>query len=199
MTTHKEALEAAAVAIHDHWQNGYRTWSVTCEKLPLQADDFRAKAQAVITAYLSAMAGESGDVGRDVLASAAVFGVIASGEQTMNPAFASIMEDRCSAAAALIASQAAEIERLRGEASARDKREYEAGHKIAIGVEIELAAAEARATRAEERIAEMDAALEWYGENARLCRLIHSGGDAGRSALAEDGGKRARAIRTRGE
>jgi hypothetical protein len=37
-------------------------------------------------------------------------------------------------------------------------------------------------------------ALEWYGENARLCRLIHSGGDAGRQALAADGGARARAV-----
>lgn len=37
-------------------------------------------------------------------------------------------------------------------------------------------------------------ALEWYGEQARLARLIHSGGDAGRHALADDGGKRARAI-----
>jgi hypothetical protein len=36
-------------------------------------------------------------------------------------------------------------------------------------------------------------ALEWYGEQARLARLIHSEGDAGRHALADDGGKRARA------
>lgn len=36
-------------------------------------------------------------------------------------------------------------------------------------------------------------ALEWYGEQSRLARLIHSEGDAGRWALAEDGGKRARA------
>lgn len=34
--------------------------------------------------------------------------------------------------------------------------------------------------------------LEWYAEQARLCRLIHSEGDAGRHALSEDGGKRAR-------
>lgn len=34
-------------------------------------------------------------------------------------------------------------------------------------------------------------ALEWYGEQARLARLIHSEGDAGRHALAADGGKRA--------
>ncbi|EYB67278.1 hypothetical protein DEIPH_ctg045orf0007 [Deinococcus phoenicis] len=49
---------------------------------------------------------------------------------------------------------------------------------------------------------ELDAALErerglreelaWYGEQARLCRLIHSEGDAGRHALAADGGQRAR-------
>ncbi|TKD50542.1 hypothetical protein [Sphingomonas baiyangensis] len=37
-------------------------------------------------------------------------------------------------------------------------------------------------------------ALAWYGEQARLCRLIHSEGDAGRQALAADGGKRADAI-----
>lgn len=36
-------------------------------------------------------------------------------------------------------------------------------------------------------------ALEWYGEQSRLCRLIHREGDAGRNALAKDGGKRARA------
>ena len=37
----------------------------------------------------------------------------------------------------------------------------------------------------------LEETLEWYGENARLCRLIHSGGDVGRYALAGDGGKRA--------
>ena len=36
-------------------------------------------------------------------------------------------------------------------------------------------------------------ALAWYAEQARLCRLIHSEGDAGRNALAADGGERARA------
>tara|TARA_R110000772_G_scaffold30806_5_gene76491 strand:+ start:2564 stop:2827 length:264 start_codon:yes stop_codon:yes gene_type:complete len=45
----------------------------------------------------------------------------------------------------------------------------------------------------EARVAELEGALEWYGENARLCRLIHSEGDPGRHALAEDGGKRAKA------
>lgn len=41
--------------------------------------------------------------------------------------------------------------------------------------------------------AELVEALKWYGEQARLCRLVHSEGDKGRHALAEDGGKRARA------
>lgn len=36
-------------------------------------------------------------------------------------------------------------------------------------------------------------ALEWYAEQSRLCRLIHSEGDAGRDALQADGGKKARA------
>jgi hypothetical protein len=36
-------------------------------------------------------------------------------------------------------------------------------------------------------------AVVWYGEQARLARLIHSEGDAGRNALAADGGQRARA------
>ena len=36
-------------------------------------------------------------------------------------------------------------------------------------------------------------ALQWYREQGHLCRLIHSGGDTGRNALAQDGGKRATA------
>lgn len=43
------------------------------------------------------------------------------------------------------------------------------------------------------RSAELVKALEWYGEQARLARLIHGEGDKGRNALAADGGKRARA------
>lgn len=38
------------------------------------------------------------------------------------------------------------------------------------------------------------AVLWWYGEQARLARLIHSEGDAGRNALQADGGAKARAI-----
>jgi len=57
-----------------------------------------------------------------------------------------------------------------------------------------------RADRIEELEAERDAlreALEWYGEQAKLARLIHSEGDAGRHVLAEDGGDRARAALNR--
>jgi hypothetical protein len=43
------------------------------------------------------------------------------------------------------------------------------------------------------RLEALEAELEWYGEQARLARLIHSEGDSGRHALAGDGGKRARA------
>ena len=35
--------------------------------------------------------------------------------------------------------------------------------------------------------------LAWYGERARLARLIHGEGDFGRHALAADGGQKARA------
>ena len=42
-------------------------------------------------------------------------------------------------------------------------------------------------------------ALAWYGEQARLARLIHGEGDAGRNALAADGGTRARQALTTGE
>ncbi|MFM7009063.1 MAG: hypothetical protein ACKO0Z_06970 [Betaproteobacteria bacterium] len=43
-----------------------------------------------------------------------------------------------------------------------------------------------------DRIKKLEETLAWYGEQARLCRLIHSGGDEGRHALANDGGKRAK-------
>lgn len=51
-------------------------------------------------------------------------------------------------------------------------------------VERELAASLARE-------AELREALAWYGEQSRLCRLVHSGGDTGRKALSDDGGTRA--------
>ena len=42
-------------------------------------------------------------------------------------------------------------------------------------------------------VEELAEALRWYGEQSRLARLIHSEGDAGRHAIAADGGKRAAA------
>ena len=60
------------------------------------------------------------------------------------------------------------------------------GDKISVDAMAEIAALRAENER-------LRMALEWYGENARLCRLIHSEGDKGRYALAADGGNRARA------
>lgn len=45
---------------------------------------------------------------------------------------------------------------------------------------------------AEEEKKALRDALAWYGEQARLARLIHSEGDAGRHALQDDGGLIAR-------
>lgn len=44
----------------------------------------------------------------------------------------------------------------------------------------------------QERVRVLEEALGWYGEQARLCRLITREGDVGRHALDADGGKRAR-------
>ncbi len=53
-----EAVEAAAKAIHDHWQShqaASRSWGLTLEKLPGMADDYRAKATAALTAACNSM------------------------------------------------------------------------------------------------------------------------------------------------
>lgn len=42
-------------------------------------------------------------------------------------------------------------------------------------------------------VRDMMVLLAWYGEQARLARLIHSEGDMGRHALQADGGKKAKA------
>lgn len=55
----------------------------------------------------------------------------------------------------------------------------------------EITALRAQVASLTARVAALDGALRWYGEQARLCRLIHSEGDAGRHALDLDGGKRA--------
>jgi hypothetical protein len=76
------------------------------------------------------------------------------------------------------------VERLRGGAAAlREDRPYSADA-------MDKAADELTALTA--KVALLSEALEWYGERARLARLIHSGGDPARFELSDDGGKRAR-------
>ena len=53
--------------------------------------------------------------------------------------------------------------------------------------------AHAALTAKDAEITRLREALQWYGEQAHLCRLIHSGGDTGRRSLNDDGGKRAQA------
>lgn len=48
-------------------------------------------------------------------------------------------------------------------------------------------------SKANDRIKALEGALGWYAEQTSLCRLIHSEGDVGRNALANDGGDRSRA------
>ena len=50
-----------------------------------------------------------------------------------------------------------------------------------------------RAALARPKVRALVADLEWYGEQARLARVIHSEGDKGRHMLASDGGSRASA------
>lgn len=66
---------------------------------------------------------------------------------------------------------------------------------IALAPELaaETIALRAQTAKDKARIERLEAALRWYGEQARLARLIHSEGDAGRNALARDGGEYARA------
>lgn len=57
-----------------------------------------------------------------------------------------------------------------------------------------LLAALTALSEAQEKRGELEEALGWYGEQSRLCRLIHSAGDVGRNALSRDGGQRARLL-----
>lgn len=85
---------------------------------------------------------------------------------------------------------AAEITRLRSRVS-----ELEADWRETIRANAEEVlnlTAELNALRSAVR--ELREVVEWYGENARLCRIIHSEGDKGRNALDADGGSRARAV-----
>jgi len=86
-----------------------------------------------------------------------------------------------------LATLRAENERL------RRALDYDPRARTIIGLMDRMDEQEVRANLAEAQNQQMRTALEWYGENARLCRLIHSEGEKGRNALAEDGGARARA------
>jgi len=83
------------------------------------------------------------------------------------------------------------VERLVAGAAAADRdRPYTSVTMTAAASAIEADQSRIKALEAENvRLREV---VEWYGEQARLCRLIHSDGDVGRHALSADGGHRAR-------
>lgn len=109
------------------------------------------------------------------------------------------VRDLCDAARALPAAQdGAEVELV------TDADELRAELRRALAQIDSLdAECDRRHQMAQDALAERDAAnarverlakeLAWYGEQARLCRLIHREGDAGRHELSADGGERARA------
>lgn len=70
--------------------------------------------------------------------------------------------------------------------------QYTASNPQAMRLQRELAATQAKLIEWQS-LQHLVEALSWYGEQARLCRLIHSEGDLGRQALGKDGGKLARA------
>lgn len=67
-----------------------------------------------------------------------------------------------------------------------------AGEAAAVAVIAKAFAA--TQTDQDKLISDLVAVLEWYREQAKLARLIHSEGDEGRNNLAADGGERARTI-----
>ena len=66
---------------------------------------------------------------------------------------------------------------------------------IALAPEMaaDLAALRSQVSALTEERGRLREALEWYGEQARLARIIHAEGDEGRRNLAADGGNRATA------
>lgn len=88
-------------------------------------------------------------------------------------------------------AQAAELARAKADAS-----RLKAANDMLLR---NMAEKDTELARLREELARVNEALEWYGDQARLARLIHSGGDAGRHALQEDGGTRARAAFARND
>lgn len=107
------------------------------------------------------------------------------------------MEARAEKAEAALAAAEAQIETL--DALLSDSR---TAYKTAASErDTALGAADAIgliASNLEARVAVLEGALTWYGEQSRLARLIHSEGDAGRHAIAADGGAKASAALARG-
>lgn len=80
-----------------------------------------------------------------------------------------------------------------GDARLHNMKRHRPENAEAVSVIRQLIAALTPSPESQEQLKVMREALEWYGEQSRLCRLIHSEGDTGRHALAADGGKKARA------
>lgn len=106
------------------------------------------------------------------------------------------------AVADTIAAPRARISELETWAMAARASQSLARHLTGVPNEVTdgaLVALHERAERAEAENTKLREVLEWYGEQARLCRLIHAEGDAGRNALSADGGEKARAALTEKE
>lgn len=67
------------------------------------------------------------------------------------------------------------------------------GQSVRAAIQPGIEALQRRVAELKGQACVLRAALEWYAEQSRLCRLIHGEGDAGRNALSGDGGQRARA------
>jgi hypothetical protein len=83
------------------------------------------------------------------------------------------------------------LPRMATEDSAEYRQFCDAGDAISVN-EGDLWNALFAMREAADELTALTEALEWYGERARLARLIHSGGDPARFELSDDGGKRAR-------
>ena len=102
--------------------------------------------------------------------------------------------DRVNLAHAEVIAHVAKIEAERDAALASanmSRATYDPMAATFLKAENERLVKERDALRSE--VEKLREALSWYGEQARLARLIHKEGDAGRHAIHDDGGSRARA------
>lgn len=96
----------------------------------------------------------------------------------------------------LHATQSAELDALREEVEL-GQMHYRHCNNALNKERARAQSAEATIAQLRDRVAGLEEGLAWYGEQARLARLIHSEGNAGRWALSEDGGAKARALITK--